>query len=240
MQAIILAAGLGDRLGSYTSNKPKAMAEVAGKTLISRCFDFLGENNFSSITVVTGYMSELLSNHVTSLNPKVKIATNSHYRKGNILSLAAAMEQVNDGFLLMNADHIYPRRMLNKIMEPAKNITAVCDFDRKLGDDDMKVKLSPDKTISQISKKLSNFDCGYIGMTICPKEKLTSYKNAFASALEDEGDTIHVERILGRIAASGNKVEIRDASGFGWLEVDTPEELKLAEKTINSKADFLS
>ena len=164
---------------------------------------------------------------------------NTNYRKGNILSLASAFDDIGGDFLLMNADHIYPRRMLPKIIPTGDSITAICDFDRPLGTDDMKVKLSPERTISKISKTLTEYDCGYIGMTYCPSSKLSIYKQAFKSVLETDGDTSNVERILGRLAEDGEKIQICDASGFGWLEVDTPDELHAAEKKLAENPDLL-
>ncbi len=239
MQAVILAAGLGTRLGSHTANKPKAMAEVRGKTLISRVFDFIGDGSFSEITVVAGYMGQSLASHVSKISPSARVLHNSDFRKGNILSLAVALEKVSEGFLLMNADHIYPRRMFKKIIPSGDHITAICDFDRTLGADDMKVKLGKSGAVEKISKQLTDYDCGYIGMTYCPASKLTTYKDAFKRVLESNGDSSNVESILGHLADIGEEVRICDASGFGWLEVDTPEELLSAETKIANNPDLL-
>lgn len=41
MQGLMLAAGMGKRLGKYTQGNTKCMLEVAGKTLIERAVDAL-------------------------------------------------------------------------------------------------------------------------------------------------------------------------------------------------------
>ena len=50
MQALILAAGKGSRLGSLTENKPKCMIDVAGKSIIDRTVESLINNNINHMT----------------------------------------------------------------------------------------------------------------------------------------------------------------------------------------------
>ena len=53
MQALILAAGKGSRLGSLTENKPKCMLNIAGKSIIDRTVESLISNNINHIIIVT-------------------------------------------------------------------------------------------------------------------------------------------------------------------------------------------
>ncbi len=49
--AMLLAAGLGTRLKTLTQDKPKAMVEIAGKTLLQRNIENLIQNGFRTIVV---------------------------------------------------------------------------------------------------------------------------------------------------------------------------------------------
>ena len=60
MQALILAAGKGSRLGSLTENKPKCMIDIAGKSIIDRTVESLISNNINHIIIVIGYLGNIL------------------------------------------------------------------------------------------------------------------------------------------------------------------------------------
>ena len=50
MQAIMLAAGKGSRLGKYTKDNTKCMLEINGKTLLERAIDALCEANIKKFS----------------------------------------------------------------------------------------------------------------------------------------------------------------------------------------------
>ena len=55
MQAIILAAGMGRRLGEFTKNNTKCMVEVNGVRLIDRLLGQLSKLNLRRVVIVVGY-----------------------------------------------------------------------------------------------------------------------------------------------------------------------------------------
>ncbi|MBI4126362.1 MAG: phosphocholine cytidylyltransferase family protein [Deltaproteobacteria bacterium] len=239
IHAIILAAGLGDRLGELTTDRPKAMVPVAGRELILRVMDFLDHPNIASRTVITGYRGGRLSGFLKEQCPGVATLHNPHFEAGSILSLATAIPAMRGDILLMNVDHIYPRRMLPRLLETTKGITAICDFDRPLGPDDMKVHLRTGGTLAAIRKTLSTFDGGYIGMTTVGAQLLPRYQQAISEVIEEHGDGAPVEWVLGHLAHQDVDVSIGDVSGIPWLEVDTPEDLAHAEATLREIPEFL-
>jgi len=65
-EVIILAGGLGTRLQSVVSDKPKCMATVAGKPFLKYMFDYLGKENFTHIILGLGYKSEYVLDWIST------------------------------------------------------------------------------------------------------------------------------------------------------------------------------
>ena len=234
MQAVLLAAGLGSRLGSLTEQLPKALISVGGKPLLAHAVAFARAAGADTITVVGGFGFDLVAAEVARLALPVTLIENRSFRDGNLISLVTAREQVADAdeFLLMNVDHIYRPAIAALAGAPADDVTAFVDTDRTLGADDMKVERDGAGRVRRISKTLERWDAGYVGMTKVPRSAAVRYWATVDAALAAEGRAIHVERVLARLADAATPPLCRDISGHGWLEVDLPEERDHADAAV--------
>ena len=66
MHALMLAAGMGKRLGRYTQNGTKCMVKVNGKALIEYAIEALVKAGIKKFTLVTGYRSDALKDFISS------------------------------------------------------------------------------------------------------------------------------------------------------------------------------
>ena len=111
MQAIILAAGMGRRLGEFTSDNTKCMLEVNGVRLIDRMLGQLSKLNLSRIVIVIGYEGEKLRSYLTKNYPSypIEFVENKVYdRTNNIYSLWLARGFIaEEDTLLLESDLIY-------------------------------------------------------------------------------------------------------------------------------------
>ena len=64
MQAIILAAGMGRRLGAYTKDNTKCMVPVNGVRLIDRLLGQLSKLSLQRVIMVVGYKGQELRNYI--------------------------------------------------------------------------------------------------------------------------------------------------------------------------------
>ena len=97
MQAIILAAGMGKRLGEYTKNCTKCMVPVNGVTLIDRLLGQLSKLGLNRIVIVVGYKGKELIDYVGKeyMGLKIEYIKNLIYdRTNNIYSLALAKQHL--------------------------------------------------------------------------------------------------------------------------------------------------
>lgn len=236
MKALILAAGQGSRLGF---KKPKALVPVAGRELLTYQMEWLHCAKIQKIGVVVGFEAPLLKDFIQTQTPGTKIFENLKFAEGNILSLQAGLSFFDDNVLLMNVDHLYPKRLLDSFLKQTKGITVACDFDRPLAADDMKVDRHPDGSLKEIDKALKKYEAGYIGMTFIPRAKTKKYLDGFKKTLSLFGSKASVEKILGLLAKNGESITLADCSGTPWLEIDTPEDLQKAEETLRKNPKFL-
>ncbi len=240
MQVVLLAAGLGSRLGSLTQEIPKALVQVGGEPLVAHALRFAARLSPSRVVVVGGFGHSQLEAELDSRRRgggleaalPITLVENRAFRDGNLVSLMTARPHVDDDFLLLNVDHIFRPSLAAVVAPPVDGVTAHIDTDRRLGADDMKVERDERGRVRRISKTLDRFDCGYVGMTRVPRAALDRYWAEADAALAAEGRAIHVERILARLAESAEPPLCRDISGHGWLEVDLPEERAAAEEAL--------
>lgn len=236
MKALILAAGRGDRLGTYTRDRPKAMVSVAGKCLIDHVLEFLDQPEIEEIGIIGGYKYEVLRVHVEQIQKtskkKIRLFYNPDFHEGSVRTIMTALDFLDTDFILLNADHIYPKKMFRPYLKQMHGITTACDYDRTLVQDDMKIKEDENGFVKKIQKTLKEFDCGYIGSSYIPKEKVSAYREAVIATYEIYGKNSNAEAVIGHLAANDHRISIADLSRIGWHEVDTPEDRQIAEEKI--------
>ncbi len=124
MKAIILAAGMGTRLGKYTENLPKGMLSFAGKSLIERQIETLRACGINEIIIVKGYMPEKID------FAGVKYYENKDFANTNMVaSLFCAEEEMDDEILVCYSDILYEKRVIELILKSKAEIGVAVDAD---------------------------------------------------------------------------------------------------------------
>lgn len=156
MQAIILAAGMGRRLGELTQNNTKCMLEVNGIRLIDRYLKQLAKYNLDRIVIVVGYEGQKLIDYIQTNYPNrnIEFVNNPIYDKtNNIYSLALAKEYLcNDDTILMESDLIVEDAIIDKLVNhPDKDIALVAKYEQWM--DGTMVRIDDNRRILQFIPK---------------------------------------------------------------------------------------
>ena len=103
--ALIVAGGMGTRLGALTTDKPKPMLQIDGRPILEHCINKLEEANIKTIYVSINYMSEQIIDFINKKKFKAKIIpVKEKIKLGTIGSLYLIKEKINYPLLVMNAD----------------------------------------------------------------------------------------------------------------------------------------
>lgn len=125
--AVILAAGMGSRLGNDLTDRPKGFLRLGDRPIIDESMRNLAQAGIRNILIVTGH----LSGYYESLRPapgvSLRTVHNPHYAKsGSMYSLYCARHELNAPFLLLESDLIYEFRALAELLaHPADDAVLV-------------------------------------------------------------------------------------------------------------------
>src|SRR5262245_10381864 len=126
--AIILAAGVGNRLGT---GAPKVLLEFGGKTLLERHLAALHANGVADIGLTVGHRPDLIRAELRRLGAldRVALVDNPRYREGSVVSLAVQRERLTAGkpVVLMDGDVLYDGRISQRLPQATTDKALLTD-----------------------------------------------------------------------------------------------------------------
>jgi histidinol-phosphate/aromatic aminotransferase/cobyric acid decarboxylase-like protein/choline kinase len=248
MQAVILAAGMGSRLGKYTKNNTKCMLPINGSTLIERTLDALNDAGIRTCVIVAGYEKDNLISFVGSQYKNVKITwvINEIYNKtNNIYSLYLAKDYLlADDTLLLESDLIFESRVIRELLEnPEPTLAVVAPYESWM--DGTVTTISEDNVITSfIPKKFFNYSekKSYYKTVNIYKFSRDFSRTCYVPFLEAYSQTMgnneYYEQVL-RVIATLDKTELKAMvlSDHKWYEIDDVQDKDIAETIFSDTAD---
>ena len=243
MQALMLAAGMGKRLGKYTAGNTKCMLNVNGKTLIERAIEALLDAGVNKLVMVLGYKGENVKKYLLEecTNPRVKemelvFVDNDVYDKtNNIYSLYLAKDELaKDDTILLESDLIYDYNLIKRLVDSKEpNLVSVAKYKQWM--DGTVIKIDKDDNILEFIEK-KNFDFDEIddyyktvNVYKFSKEFINKEFNAFLDAyIKAYGENEYYELVLKIIAhLSRSSLKALDVSDIKWYEIDDGQDLDI-------------
>lgn len=250
MQAIILAAGMGKRLGELTQNNTKCMVKVNGISLIDRTLTQLSQLDLARVVIVIGYKGDNLRQYIGNeyKGLKIEYIENPVYDKtNNIYSLSLAKKELQeDDTLLVESDLIFDDSLFPMIVDnPYPNLALVAKYETwmdgtmvRLDDENNIVNFVPKKAF-----KYSDVDCYYKTVNIYKfsKEFLRTHYVPFLDAYTKAlGNNEYYEQVL-RVITLLDKCDLKalPLNGQKWYEIDDVQDLDIAETIFAPEEDRL-
>lgn len=240
MQAIILAAGMGRRLGEFTADNTKCMLEVNGIRLIDRMLTQLDKLNLSRIVIVIGYEGRKLEDYL-KINypdqPLVFVENPIYDKTNNIYSLWLARElMAEDDTILLESDLIFEDSVLQAAIKSSyKDCALISKYETwmdgtmvRIDDDNNIVNFIPKKAF-----KYSDTEFYYKTVNIYKfsKEFIVNHYLPFLEAyIRVLGENEYYEQVLRVITLiDGTGIKALPITGKHWYEIDDVQDLRIAE-----------
>lgn len=253
MQAVILAAGMGKRLGDLTRNNTKCMVEVNGVPLINRLMhqlDNITTCKLDKIVIVTGYEGQKLRDYVSTLDIKTPVhyVDNPIYATtNNIYSLWLAKDYLlADDTLLFESDLIFEDSIIELLLRnPYPSLALVSKYESWM--DGTVVKLGKDGAIDKFipGTEFSYDECDSYYKTVnvykfgreFSSTHYVPFLEAYSKAL---GNNEYYEQVL-RVITLLDKPEIKalPLNGEAWYEIDDVQDLDIAESIFCEESEKL-
>ena len=243
MQAIILAAGMGRRLGEYTKDNTKCMLPVNGVRLIDRLLTQLSKQALDRVVIVVGYQRQNLIDYIGQRYDgklKIEFVENPIYDKtNNIYSLALAKDKLQE-------DLIFDDGMFSLLTEnPYPNLALVAKYETWM--DGTMVRLDDDNNIVNFVPKAAfdynETDSYYKTVNIYKfsrefsQTKYVPFLEAYSKAV---GNNEYYENVL-RIISFLNSHDLKalPITTEKWYEIDDKQDLDIAEALFADEKDLL-
>ena len=232
MRAVLLAAGLGNRLQHHTADTPKPLVTIGGRPLVSYTLHALQQAGVTHLTAVTGHRAPIVRAALKTLSPiPLTFRHNPHYQDGQSLSLAAARDTCNNqNFLLVMSDHLLAPALLTTLARtnPRDGVAVALDTtprDPHYTAEATRVTLQ-NNHITHIGKNLPHFHALDAGAFHCSP--------AIWEALDQSPPDTTLSTILQALAKQ-NRLYPAHITGHFWYDVDTPEDHHAAETLLRTQ-----
>lgn len=242
MIAVILAAGVGKRLGPIGGDRiPKCLLSFAGKTLLQRHLESLQRCDVAEVVLVTGYRHELIEAETARLArvPQPRLVHNSDYEQGSMASLWAARQwlTLEQPILLMDADVLYDIRILERLRRSEHTDCFLLDRDYEPGAEPVKLCVRQDRLVEFRKRIDSRLEYDYSGESVGFFRFSPAKARHLATAVHEyieagPPDTPHEEAVRDLLLAAPQDFAFEDITGLPWIEIDFPEDLARAEAEI--------
>ncbi|MEI9940480.1 MAG: phosphocholine cytidylyltransferase family protein [Pseudomonadota bacterium] len=241
--AVILVAGIGSRLRPMTDDRPKALVDLGGETILGRTVRLLASYGVQKIVLATGYREDAVRAAMEGAPVVVEYCRNPEFdRTQNSVSLALCRGALgSDAFFKLDGDVVFQRQVLERLDASSAELAVAVDGGRMLDAEAMKVTLSRPEAleISAFGKGIALAESA--GESIGIERISASFSASLFAALDAAiagGETgLYYEDVYSRlIAAKALAAEAVAVADLPWTEVDDFSDLERARELVRGGA----
>lgn len=249
--AIILAAGLGSRLKENTKDTPKCLVPVSGRPILERMLENLDSLGVRRVSIVIGYLDHAIRQFVAewvqsrACSIEVDFVRNERYaQSGSVFSLemalrAADVDRERSHLLLIEGDVVIDRQLLQQLVEQGARCSAaatlLAPYEPSLSGTFATVSHDAVSAWLHESVRDPGFDLESsfktVNLTFVRRGEPRARLLAQVSGVIDQaGVKAPLEYAMQNLVSEGMKIDAVSTDGLPWFEVDTPEDLAIANE----------
>lgn len=234
--AVILVAGVGSRLRPLTDDRPKALMDVGGETILNRAIRLLVAHGVSEIVLATGYREDQIRAALQFLDVKIGYFRNDAYdRTQNSVSLGLCRSALRaKSFFKLDGDVVFQPDVLTRLSASRADLAVAVDSQRALDAEAMKVR-AQNGIISAFGKEipLASAHAETIGIERLSGAAGDRVLARIASAMAAGSRDQYYEHFYSELVAEGGvSAEAIEVGDLPWSEVDTFEDLERARSAV--------
>lgn len=227
MKAVILAAGMGTRLGSLI---PKPLTSLVNeKTILDYLVDQLDKHiGRDNIIVVTGYKKEIIMEKFPDL---LYIYNDAYAHTNTSKSLLRAFQKIDDDVLWFNGDVYFDDGVI-ELLSNTPGSSCLVDT-KKVDEEEVKYDTNENGTINELSKQVEQPLGEALGINLLRRADLPAVREQLAAV--DDND--YFEKALENLTMHG-KLNLTpvDVGDLFCTEIDFPEDLERAQHHLQSQS----
>ena len=238
MIGMVLAAGLGKRLGHETAELPKTLLDVdGGRTILDIALANFAHVGLTDAVIVTGYAHDRLAERAPALERRHGVTLELVYNPkalefNNAYSLWCAREAFAEGVVLANGDTVHPASVEERLLAArGPDMVIAVDDEKPLGEEEMKVHVTADGHLDRIHKELDPATAHgeYIGVTLIEPVAAAALADALETTWRRDPQ-LYYEDGFQEFADRGGRIGIAPIGAVDWVEVDDQRDLARARE----------
>lgn len=236
MKALILAAGVGKRLGASYGGLPKCLIPIGGRPLLLRMLTSLKKEGVSERVVVVGYEKDRVQEAVrrgAGENQDIRFRLNPDYTKGSILSLWAAREEFDDDLLIMDADVLFSHALLARLIRSPHANALLLDPRSASTGEEMMLMVREGRVLRIGRRVEGRYDLvgEGVGFLKVSRGDAPLLKGILEEMVGSGRDQCEYEEALDRFLRE-TIVGYELAGDLPWTEIDFPEDVERAAREV--------
>ncbi len=240
-KALILAAGIGQRLGKAGGGVPKCLLEIGGRTLLARQLGQLAACGIEQVVLATGHQADLIGQALAQIDTTLDITLvhNPDYTEGSVVSLWTLREHLASGepLLLMDADVLAHTEILRRLTGTVLPNCFLLDRDFEPGEEPVKLCLRGGRLVEfrkqpapDLAWELAGESVGFFRFEPRMAARLARRTEQYVSGGR-RGEP-YEEAIRDLLLAAPDEFGFEDITGLPWIEIDFPGDLARARESI--------